>query len=52
MKKQGRKLTLNKETVRTLQRESLEEVAGGTNITCFVTCHLACPREPIGKADL
>lgn len=52
MKKEARKLTLCKETVRTLQRESLEEVAGGTNITCFVTCHLACPVEPGRKTDL
>jgi hypothetical protein len=51
MRKQARKLTLNRETVCTLERASLQEVAGGTNITCFVSCHLACPVAPAGKTE-
>ncbi|HEX2225167.1 MAG TPA: class I lanthipeptide [Thermoanaerobaculia bacterium] len=52
MKKQTRKLSLNRETVHTLERESLHEAAGGTNITCFVSCHLGCGPAPSGKTEL
>lgn len=51
MKKQIRKLALSRETVHTLQSESLREAAGGTNITCFVSCHLACQVQPPVKTE-
>ncbi len=55
MKKQVRKLTLAKETVRNLNEAMLSEIAGGSNLygacstdTYYNSCERFCLDEPIG----
>ena len=38
MKKQSKKLTLNRETVKNLQPGSLRDVDGGGTLSCVWTC--------------
>jgi hypothetical protein len=49
MKKSPLKLTLNRETLRTLEQPQLETVAGGTGSDCYgSSCTPGCNTSPTG----
>jgi hypothetical protein len=42
-KKRGKKLALNKETIRSLEKAELSPVAGAATVSCVRTC--GCPAQ-------
>ncbi len=43
MKKKVKNLSLSKETLRKLESDTLEEVAGGANTQAGLVCTVGCP---------